>query len=216
MTTTQKLRVHMFSVSVDGYGAGPEQSLENPLGIGGESLHDWAVVTPTFNAADPTAAASVGVDDDYVQRNWRNIGATIMGRNMFGPVRGDWPDETWTGWWGPNPPYHHPVFVLTHHARRPVEMAGGTTFHFVTDGIEAAREQALAAADGKDALVAGGAATIRQYLNAGLIDEMEIAISPVLLGGGERLFDDGAGFRGYTCTGFTAGEKAVHARFERA
>lgn len=216
MTTTQKLRVHMFSVSVDGYGAGPDQTLETPLGIGGESLHDWAVATPTFNAADPTAAEPVSVDDEYVQRNWRNIGATIMGRNMFGPVRGDWPDENWTGWWGPNPPYHHPVFVLTHHARPSVEMAGGTTFHFVTDGIEAAREQALAAADGKDALVAGGAATIRQYLDAGLIDEMDIAISPVLLGSGERLFDDGAGFRGYTCTGFTAGEKAVHARFERA
>ncbi|SDU71231.1 Dihydrofolate reductase [Jiangella alkaliphila] len=213
MTTTQKLRVHMYSVSVDGYGAGPDQSLENPLGIGGEDLHDWAIATPTFDAADPTAAAPVGVDDEYVQRNWRNIGGTIMGRNMFGPVRGSWPDESWTGWWGPNPPYHHDVFVLTHHARPSVRMEGGTTFHFVTDGIEAARDQAFAAAGGRDVLVAGGAATIRQYLRAGLIDELEIAISPVLLGGGERLFDDGVGVPGYRCTGFTAGEKAVHVGF---
>ncbi|SEE80505.1 dihydrofolate reductase family protein [Jiangella alba] len=216
MTTTQKLRVHTFSVSVDGYGAGPGQSPRDPLGAGGERLHDWVVGTRTFHGMTGEPGGSTGVDDEFAQHLWRNVGASIMGRNMFGPVRGPWPDDAWTGWWGPNPPYHHPVFVLTHHPRASVQMEGGTTFHFVTDGIEAARERALDAADGRDVIVAGGAATIRQYLRAGLIDELEIAIAPVLLGRGERLFDDGVGVPGYTCTGFTAGENAVHARFEPA
>lgn len=216
MTTTPKLRVHTYSVSVDGYGAGPGQSLDAPLGAGGERLHDWVVTTRTFHGMTGEAGGSTGVDDEYAQHLWRNVGATIMGRNMFGPVRGPWPDHAWTGWWGPNPPYHHDVFVLTHHPRPSVEMEGGTTFHFVADGIEAARERALDAAGGRDVIVAGGAATIRQYLRAGLIDELEIAVAPVLLGGGERLFDDGAGVPGYACTGFTAGENAVHVRFERS
>jgi dihydrofolate reductase len=183
-----RLKVQSFTISLDGYGAGPSQSLQNPLGIGGEELHDWLVTTRTFHQMSGKDGGSTGVDDSFAQRGFHNVGAWILGRNMFGPVRGPWPDESWRGWWGDEPPYHVPVFVLTHHARPPVTMKGGTTFHFVTDGIEAALQRAREAAAGRDVRVGGGAATIRQYLSARLIDEMHIAIARMLLGSGESLF----------------------------
>lgn len=183
-----KLRVHAFAISLDGYGAGPNQTLENPLGVGGEDLHNWFRPTRTFQSMFGKDGTR-GVDDDFAARGFDNIGAWILGRNMFGPVRGPWPDDKWKGWWGDNPVYHCPVFVLTHHARPPLEMVGGTTFHFVTDGIEVALKRAMEAAKGKDVRVGGGSATIRQYLRAGLIDEMHVAISPVLLGSGEPLLE---------------------------
>jgi dihydrofolate reductase len=183
-----KLRVNAFTISLDGYGAGPAQSLENPLGRGGEALHQWFVPTRTFQRLFGKDDGTVGIDDDFAVRSFDNLGAWILGRNMFGPVRGPWPDESWKGWWGENPPYHVPVFVLTHHARPPLEMEGGTTFHFVTDGIEAALARAKEAAGSRDVRVGGGAATVRQYLSARLIDEMHVALSPILLGGGEPLF----------------------------
>ena len=182
-----KLRIHAFTISLDGYGAGPNQDLQNPLGVGGESLHEWFVPTRTFQKYFGRDGGETGADDDFAARGVENLGAWILGRNMFGPVRGAWPDDTWKGWWGDNPPYRVPVFVLTHHARAPVTMDGGTTFHFVTDGIEAALRRAREAANGKDVRVGGGVATIRQYLQARLVDEMHVAISPVLLGGGEAL-----------------------------
>jgi dihydrofolate reductase len=183
-----KLRVNCFAISLDGYGAGPGQSLENPLGVGGTGLHQWFLPTRTFRKLFGNDGGTTGTDDDFAARGVENLGAWILGRNMFGPVRGPWPDESWKGWWGDNPPYHVPVFVLTHHARAPIQMAGGTTFHFVTDGIRAALERAKEAAAGRDIRVGGGAATVRQYLQAGLIDTMHVAVSPVLLGGGESLF----------------------------
>ncbi len=184
-----RLRVSAFSISADGFGAGPDQSLDQPLGRGGEDLHRWFLPTRTFQAAVMRqVGGTTGVDDDFAQRSFANLGAWIMGRNMFGPVRGPWPDDEWKGWWGPNPPYHVPVFVLTHHSRPPLEMEGGTVFHFVTDGIETALERARAAAREKDVRIGGGAATIRQYLQSGLIDELHLAISPVMLGRGEPLF----------------------------
>jgi len=182
-----KLRVQSFSISIDGYGAGPDQTLANPLGVGGMALHDWAFTTRTFRQMFGDTGGEKGVDDDFAARGFRRIGAWILGRNMFGPVRGPWPDESWKGWWGANPPYHTPVFVLTHHPRESIVMAGGTTFHFVTDGIEAALARAMEAAGGLDVRLGGGVATIRQYLGAGLVDEMHLAISPVLLGRGENL-----------------------------
>jgi dihydrofolate reductase len=182
-----KLRVHAFSISLDGYGAGPDQGLQEPLGAGGEALHDWIVVTRTFRRMQGREDGDIGIDDDFAARGFANIGATIMGRNMFGPIRGRWPDDAWTGWWGDNPPYHTPVFVLTHHERAPIAMEGGTTYFFVTDGIEAALRRATEAAGGRDIRLGGGAATIRQYLRAGLLDEMHLAIAPVLLGSGEHL-----------------------------
>jgi len=182
-----KLRVQSFSISIDGYGAGPDQTLANPLGVGGMALHDWAFTTRTFRQMFGDTGGEKGVDDDFAARGFRRIGAWILGRNMFGPVRGPWPDESWKGWWGANPPYHTPVFVLTHHPRASIVMAGGTTFHFVTDGIEAALARATEAAGGLDVRLGGGVATIRQYLSAGLVDEMHLAISPVLLGRGENL-----------------------------
>jgi dihydrofolate reductase len=185
-----RLRVHSFSISVDGYGAGPDQNLTNPLGKGGEALHGWFVPTRTFQRMRGNEAGTTGVDDNFAARGFENVGAWILGRNMFGPVRGPWPDETWKGWWGDNPVYHCPVFVLTHHPRPPLEMEGGTTFHFVTEGIEAALDKARQAARGADVRVGGGVSTIRQYLKARLIDDIEIAISPVLLGAGEHLFQD--------------------------
>jgi dihydrofolate reductase len=184
-----KLRVHNISMSLDGYAAGPDQSLENPLGVGGERLHDWVFATRYGREMIGEEGGEKGVDNDYLVRGDEGIGATIMGRNMFGPIRGPWADESWTGWWGETPPYRHPVFVLTHHARPPVEMAGGTVFHFVTDGIEAALERAFDAASGRDVRLAGGAATIQQYVRAGLVDELDVAVVPVLLGSGERLLD---------------------------
>jgi dihydrofolate reductase len=182
-----RLRVNCFSISLDGFGAGPNQSLENPLGVGGEDLHQWIFPTRTFQKLYGKGEGTTGVSDELAARSFDNVGAWILGRNMFGPVRGGWPDESWKGWWGDNPPYHNDVFVLTHHARKPIEMAGGTTFHFVTDGIHAALERARAAANGKDVRLGGGASTIRQYLEARLIDEMHLAVSPVLLGSGEHL-----------------------------
>jgi dihydrofolate reductase len=192
-----RLRVAGFTISIDGYGAGPDQDLANPLGIGGQALHEWLLDTRTFQKSHGDSAGELvggqvgreGVDDRFAARGFENIGAWILGRNMFGPVRGPWPDDSWKGWWGDNPPYHVPVFVLTHHARAPITMAGGTTFYFVTDGIQAALARAKDAAQGKDVRLGGGAGTIRQYLTAGLIDELHLAISPVLLGRGEHLFD---------------------------
>lgn len=182
-----KLRVSCFSLSLDGFGAGPDQSVANPLGEGGEGLHEWFVPTRTFQRVYGKEDGRTGIDDEFATRSMTNLGAWIMGRNMFGPIRGPWPDENWKGWWGDNPPYHCPVFVLSHHERAPISMEGGTVFHFVTDGIEAALERAVQAANGKDVRLGGGVATIRQYLRAGLIDEMHLAIAPVLLGSGEHL-----------------------------
>lgn len=183
-----KLRVNSFSISLDGYGAGPHQDLANPLGVGGMALHEWFFPTRTFQEMSGDGkAGTTGVDNDFAARGMAGLGAWILGRNMFGPIRGDWPDDQWKGWWGDNPVYHVPVFVLTHHPRASLKMAGGTTFHFVTDGIHAALARAKEAAQGKDVRVGGGVATIRQYLSAGLIDEMHLAISPVLLGKGEHL-----------------------------
>ncbi len=182
-----KVRVAAFSISLDGYGAGPDQSLENPLGVGGLGLHEWAFATQTFRKMFGQEGGATGTDDDFAARSFAGVGAWILGRNMFAPSRGAWPDDGWKGWWGPSPPYRCPVFVLTHHARDPLPMEGGTTFHFVTDGIAAALERAKAAANGGDVRIGGGAATIRQYLQAGLIDEMHFAVSPVLLGRGESL-----------------------------
>jgi dihydrofolate reductase len=184
-----KLRVQSFAVSVDGYGAGPEQSLANPMGVGAQSLHGWFRSTRMFQKMLGKDGGTTGADNDYSERGFANVGAWILGRNMFGPVRGPWPDETWKGWWGDNPPYHTPVFVLTNHARDSIAMDGGTTFHFVTDGIDAALRRAFEAADGQDVRLGGGVSTIRQYLEAGLIDEMHLAISPVFLGAGESLLD---------------------------
>jgi len=183
-----KLRVQGFSISLDGYGAGPGQSLENPLGVGGMALHQWVFPTRTLQKMlFGKEGGTTGPDDDFAARGIANLGAWILGRNMFGPVRGPWPDDSWKGWWGDNPPYHVPVFVLTHHPRASITMEGGTTFHFVTDGIEAALKRATEAAGGKDIRLGGGVATIREYLNAGLIDEMHLVIAPLLLGSGEHL-----------------------------
>ncbi len=206
-----KVRVNTFSISLDGYGAGPNQSLEEPLGVGGEALHEWIIPTRTFQQLQGKEGGSTGVDDDFTQRGLANIGAWILGRNMFAPSRGPWPNDNWKGWWGHNPPYHTPVFVLTHHPRPPIEMEGGTTFHFVTDGIHAALQRAVDAAKGRDVRIGGGASTIRQYLQAGLIDEMHIAISPVLLGSGEHLLNGiDALALGYACTEHAATPKAMH------
>lgn len=200
-----------YTISLDGYGAGPNQSLENPLGVGGEELHEWLVNTRTFKRMQHQEGGDTGVDEDFAARAMANIGAWIMGRNMFGPIRGAWPDESWRGWWGKNPPYHVPVFVLTHHARRPLEMEGGTVFHFVTDGIHAALERARAAAGDEDIRIGGGASTIRQYLAASLIDEMHLAVSPRLLGSGEHLFGGlDLVALGYRCTESVPSERAVH------
>jgi dihydrofolate reductase len=183
-----KLRVCSFSVSLDGFGAGPEQSLDNPLGVGGETLHEWVFPTRTFRKMSGRDDGSTGVDDDYAARGFARVGAWIMGRNMFGPVRGAWPDANWKGWWGDSPPYHCDAFVLTHYPRDPISMEGGTTFHFVTDGIHAALERAVRAANGRDVRLGGGVETIRQYLQAGLVEEMHLAVAPVFLGTGESLF----------------------------
>jgi dihydrofolate reductase len=182
-----RLRVHGFSISIDGYGAGPRQDLENPLGIGGRDLHAWAFATRTFRQMFGADGGTTGIDDEFAARGFRNVGAWILGRNMFGPIRGPWPDDAWKGWWGDNPPYHTPVFVLTNYPRASFTMSGGTTFHFVTDGIHVALQRAVDAANGQDVRLGGGVASIRQYLDARLIDEMHLAIAPVLLGSGEHL-----------------------------
>jgi dihydrofolate reductase len=206
-----RLKVQGFSISVDGYGAGPNQDLANPLGVGGTALHQCAVATRTFQQMIQCEGAATGIDDDFMARGIANVGAWIIGRNMFGPVRGPWPDETWNGWWGDNPPFHTPVFVLTHHPRSSISMEGGTVFHFVTDGLDAALTRATAAANGKDIQLGVGVATIRQYICAGLIDEMHLAIAPTLLGSGEHLL---AGIDtpklGYQCTEHTATPNAIH------
>jgi dihydrofolate reductase len=183
-----KFRVSAFSISADGYGAGAEQSLDHPMGLGGMQLHGWAFETKTFRAMLGKEGGGTGVDEDFAARSFENLGAWILGRNMFGPVRGGWGDELWKGWWGDTPPYHVPVFVLTHHARKPLEMKGGTTFYFVTQGIEEAAKRAAAAAGGKDVRIGGGPSTIQQFLRAGVIDEMHLVFSPVLLGAGEKFF----------------------------
>jgi len=217
VTAVAKLRVNI-TISLDGYVAGPEQSLEDPLGKGGEALHTWMVVTRSFREQHGSGeGGTTGLDDERAAAWNENVGAGIMGRNMFGPVRGPWGDDDWRGWWGDNPPYHYPVFVLTHHARPPLEMEGGTTFHFVTDGIEAALERASAAAAGKDVVIGGGASSARQYLRAGLVDELEVHVSPVLLGGGERLFDDiGDGTAGLELVELVASPAVAHYRFARS
>jgi dihydrofolate reductase len=182
-----KIRVHAFTISLDGYGAGPDQSAETPLGVGGEELHEWMIPTRTFQQQLGNEGGTTGLDDELTRRGFENIGAWILGRNMFASSRGPWPDDGWKGWWGDNPPYHAPVFVLTHHPRAPIPMEGGTTFHFVTDGVDAALKRAVEAAGGRDVRIGGGVGTIRQYLAAGLIDEMHFAIAPRLLGSGEHL-----------------------------
>lgn len=182
-----KVKVAAFSVSLDGYGAGPDQSLEAPLGKRGGELHTWFFPTRVFQKMYGSGEGTVGIDNEFAEKSFENLGAWIMGRNMFGPVRGPWPDDTWKGWWGNNPPYHVPVFVLTNHAREPITMEGGTVFYFVTDGIESALEKARAAAQGKDIRIGGGTSTVRQFLQAGFIDEMHLAFSPVFLGRGENL-----------------------------
>jgi len=184
-----KVRVGGFSISLDGFGAGPEQSLEDPLGRRGEELHQWMFGTRFFHAMTGQEGGSEGIDQAYAQRAMDGFGAFILGRNMFGPVRGPWPDDSWTGWWGANPPYHAPTYVLTHHPRAPIEMEGGTTFIFVTEGIEAALDQARAAAGDLDVKIGGGVSTVRQYLRAGLVDELHFAVSPVVLGQGEAMFE---------------------------
>jgi len=214
-----KLRVNAFSISIDGYGAGPDQALNEPMGVGGMGLHQWVLGTKTFRKMHADFAASLigdeparaDIDDDFAARGFENVGAWIMGRHMFGPMRGPWADDGWKGWWGENPPYHVPVFVLTQYARPPITMQGGTTFHFVTEGIHAALQRAKEVAGGKDVRLGGGVATVRQYLSAGLIDELHLVISPVLLGRGEHLL---AGIDtpslGYRCTEHAASERVTH------
>ena len=206
-----KLRVHSIGLSLDGYGAGPRQSVDHPLGVGGLALHEWAFATRTFQRMHGKEGGATGTDDDFAARGFYNIGAWIIGRNMFGPIRGEWPDDTWKGWWGDNPPYHVPVFVLTHYPRASITMAGGTTFHFVTEGIQNALDRAREAANGQDVRLGGGIATIRQYLSARLIDEMHFAIAPALLGTGEALFEGlDALSLGYRCNERAATGNATH------
>jgi dihydrofolate reductase len=206
-----RLRVHGFTISVDGYGAGPHQDVEHPLGVGGQALHRWLFETRAFKQMFGGHGGTTGIDNDFAAGGLTGIGAWIMGRNMFGPIRGPWPDDTWRGWWGEEPPYHTPVFVLTSYPRAPLVMKGGTVFHFVTRGIHAALEQAVAAADGQDVRLGGGVSTIRQYLQAGLVDEMHLAISPVLLGSGEHLMADlDLPALGYICSQHVASENATH------
>jgi len=212
-----KLRVACFGVSLDGYGAGPDQSLKDPLGVGGLALHDWLFPTRAFAAMHGKEGGTTGVDDDFAGRGVDDVGAWILGRNMFGPIRGPWPDEAWRGWWGDDPPYRTPVFVLTHHARVSIAMKGGTVFHFVTGGIEDALARARDAAKGKDVRVGGGVATVRQYLAARLVDELHLAFSPVLLGSGENLLGGLDLVRlGYRCTRHAGTAKAMHVILTRS
>lgn len=212
-----KIRVHGFSISIDGFGAGPSQSLENPLGVGGMALHNWAFRTQAFQRMfGNESGGEEGIDNDYLVRGFENIGAWILGRNMFGPVRGPWPDESWQGWWGENPPYHTPVFVLTQHARDALVMEGGTTFHFATEGMQSVLQRAIEAAKGRDVRVGGGVATVKQFLRARVIDEMHVASAPVLLGAGENLFSDiNLPALGYECVEHVATPNATHVIFKR-
>jgi dihydrofolate reductase len=212
-----RIRVNSFSISIDGYGAGPDQDIDNPLGVGGTDLHQWAFQTRTLQQVVFGAdKGTTGIDDEFIARGFENVGAWILGRNMFGPIRGSWPDMEWKGWWGDNPPYHVPVFVLTHHARPSIEMEGGTTFHFVTGGIHEAFERAREAAGGQDVRIGGGPNTIQQYMREGLVDELHIAIAPIVLGAGERLFE-GVDLRklGYVCDQSVASENATHVLLRR-
>ena len=205
-----------MSISLDGYAAGPNQSLENPIGESGMAVHEWMFGTRTFREMQGEGGGSVGVDDEQASSWNENVGAVIMGRNMFGPIRGAWPDEQWKGWWGDEPPYHTPVFVLTHHPREPIEMQGGTTFHFVTDGMEVALDRAREAAGDRDVAIGGGASTVQQYLRAGLVDQMRLHVVPVLLGTGERLFDDLDGaLAGFECVQFVSSPAAAHFTLRR-
>jgi dihydrofolate reductase len=206
-----KLRVQSFALSLDGYGAGPNQDLKNPLGVRGPELMEWVFSTRFWSQMHGGSGGETGVDNRMAEKGFENIGAWILGRNMFGPVRGPWPDDSWKGWWGEEPPYHVPVFVLTHHARPPLKMKGDTEFRFVTEGIHAALEQAKAAAKGRDIRLGGGVETVRQYLKAGLIDELHLAVRPILLGTGEHLFNGiDARALGYECAESIAGERATH------
>jgi dihydrofolate reductase len=211
-----KVRVSAFAVSLDGYAAGVRQSLENPLGIRGPELFEWFFPTRTFRQMQGLEGGSTDVDDEWARRGMENVGAWILGRNMFGPVRGPWPDDSWRGWWGEEPPYHVPTFVLTHHPRKALEMKGGTTFHFVTEGIHSALQRAKDAAKDKDVRIGGGAATIQQYLRAKLIDELHLAFRPILMGSGENLFDglDLAAL-GYACTQHVSTEHAMHVLLQK-
>jgi dihydrofolate reductase len=212
-----RLRVHNFAISLDGYGAGPDQGPEDPLGVGGPRLHEWVFETRFGREMIGQEGGDEGIDHDFAVAGVTGIGATIMGRNMFGPIRGDWGDSDWRGWWGDDPPYHHPVFVLTHHPHDPIEMDGGTTFHFVTDGIESALARAAAAAGGADVRLGGGVATIEEYLRAGLVDDLHVVVVPTFLGRGERLFDDlGDAVDGYECAELVASSSVVHVRMVRA
>jgi dihydrofolate reductase len=211
-----KLVVRSFAVSMDGYSAGHSQDLQNPLGVGGFNLMEWFMATRFWREMQGQEGGETGIDNDVAKTGFENLGAWILGRNMFGPVRGPWPDESWKGWWGEEPPYHVPTFVLTNHARKPLEMKGGTTFHFVTSGIRDALEQAKAAALGRDVRLGGGAATVRQGLEARLIDEMHLAVRPILLGRGENLFAglDVPGL-GYEIAKTVQGERALHVFIRR-
>jgi dihydrofolate reductase len=211
-----RLLVRNYSISLDGYGAGPGQGLEHPLGIGGTQLHEWIFATRSGNQMIGRDGGTEEIDDAFFSERGSGIGATIMGRNMFGPIRGPWGESEWTGWWGDEPPFHHAVLVLTHHPRPPLEMKGGTTFHFIVGGIEAALSAAFEAAGDRDVLVGGGAATIRQYLRASLIDEMHLAVVPVLLGRGERLFEDlGSSTDNYRCVEHVSSPAVTHVRIAR-
>lgn len=212
-----KIRVNCFGVSIDGYGAGPDQSLDHPLGVGGGGLHEWLYPTATFQDMMGKSGGTTGPDDELTAAGTANLGAWIMGRNMFGPIRGPWPDEEWKGWWGDNPPYHTPVYVLTNHARDPVEMDGGTTFHFVTDGIREALDLAREAAGERDVRIGGGPNVIRQYLKAGLIDGLHLAVAPVLLGSGEPLLDGiDLPALGYDVTNTVSTGQALHVIIEKS
>ena len=211
-----KLRVQCFGMSLDGFSAGPDQSLQNPLGVRGPELMEWFFATNVWKTMHGLGEGERGVDNRMAEKGFENLGAWILVRNMFGPIRGEWPDDAWKGWWGDEPPYHVPVFVLTHHARAPLAMKGGTTFHFVTDGIESALAQAKAAAGARDVRLGGGVATIREYLEARLVDEMHLAVRPLLLGGGENLMQ-GIDLRalGYEVIDHAAGERALHVTIGR-
>ena len=206
-----KLVVRSFAVSLDGYSAGHSQDLQNPLGVGGGNLMEWFMKTRFWREMQGQEGGETGVDNDMAARGFDNLGAWILGRNMFGPVRGPWPDESWKGWWGDEPPYHVPTFVLTNHPRKPLEMKGGTTFYFVTSGVRDALEQAREAALGRDVRLGGGAATVRQCLEARLIDEMHLAVRPIFMGRGENLFAglDIPGL-GYEIARTVQGERALH------
>ena len=215
--SVSRVCVRSFALSIDGYGAGPRQDLQNPIGVRGLELMEWFFQTRAWRRMHGDEGGETGVDDSLAEQGFAGIGAWIIGRNMFGPVRGSWPDESWKGWWGDEPPYHTPVFVLTHHPRSTLDMAGGTEFHFITEGIHAALEQARLAAGGRDVRVGGGVSTIRQYLQAALIDELHLTLRPVLLGSGEPLLQDlDLRALGYECTKSIAGERATHLFLSRA